>query len=389
MLSDVFYLSLGSLELQSERTIDPSLITRPIAIISSSGATGTIVTLSTEAEQEGLYEGMKVSLAKRKTSSVQFLPYNYSLYQRVNKYVYDTVSCFTPVVEPSGMSGFYMDMKGVNTPKNNIKDIGLSVLKKIDSRANLYSTVGISINKLISRIITDVVPEDIHEVRSGTERRFLAPLNYSVLPTTRQKPVCRMLHFLLIDKVLHIQSISERVEEFKTLFGVYARPLIDEARGRDTSLVKPPELRDHLLEQRILPEDTNNHEVLVATVQDLAEKIAFQLRGRGQIAKKIKLEIHYVDGYRSSRLGEIYSPDDISVTRACKNLFIESNNRRVAVRTILLDVSQFRPYVEQKNLFFESESRDIEISMAIEMVRRKYGVDSIKTASVFHSLGSS
>jgi hypothetical protein len=147
-------------------------------------------------------------------------------------------------------------------------------------------------------------------------------------------------------------------------------------------------LIDHLLEQRILPEDTNNHEVLVATVQDLAEKIAFQLRGRGQIAKKIKLEIHYVDGYSSSRLGEIYSPDDISVIRACKNLFIESNNRRVAVRTILLDVSQFRPYVEQKNLFFESESRDIEISMAVEMVRRKYGVDSIKTASVFHSLGS-
>ena len=108
MLSDVFYLSLGSLELQSERTIDSSLITRPIAIISSSGATGTIVTLSTEAEQEGLYRGMKVSLAKRKTSRVQFLPYNHSLYQRVNKYVYDTVSCFTPVVEPSGMSGFYM-----------------------------------------------------------------------------------------------------------------------------------------------------------------------------------------------------------------------------------------------------------------------------------------
>ena len=388
MLSDVFYLSLGSLELQSERTIDSSLSTRPIAIISSNGATGTIVNLSTEAEKEGLYRGMKVSLAKRKTNTIQFLPYNYSLYQRVNKYVYDIVSCFTPVVEPSGMSGFYMDMKGVTTPKNNIKDIGLSVLKKIDSRANLYSTVGISINKLISRIITDVVPEDIHEVSSGTEHHFLAPLDYSVLPTTRQKPVCRMLHFLLIDKVLHIQSISERVEEFKTLFGVYARPLIDEARGRDTSLVKPPELRDHLLEQRILPEDTNNHEVLVATVQDLAEKIAFQLRGRGQIAKKIKLEIHYVDGYSSSRLGKIYSPDDISVIRACKNLFIESNNRRVAVRTILLDVSQFRPYVEQKNLFFESESRDIEISMAVEMVRRKYGVDSIKIASVFHSLDS-
>ena len=389
MLSDVFYLSLGSLELQAERTIDSSLNTRPIAIISSTGATGTIVILSNEAEREGLCEGMKVSLAKRKTNRVQFLPYNHSLYQRVNNYVYQTISRFTPVIEPSGMSGFYMDMKGLITPKRNIKDIGFSVLEQIDSRVSLFSTVGISINKLISRIITDVVPENIHEVLPGTEHHFLAPLDYSVLPTARKKSVYRILHFLLIDKVLHIQSLSKRVEEFEVLFGLYARSLIDESQGRDTSLVKPLKLREHLLEQRILAEDTNDDDVLVATVQDLAEKIAFQLRERGQTAKKVKLEIHYVDGYSSSRFGELYSFDDISVTRECKKLFIQSNNRRVAVRSVLLDVSQFRPYVEQKNLFFSSEDRDVKISMAIEMVRRKYGLNSIKTANVFHSLESS
>jgi hypothetical protein len=129
--------------------------------------------------------------------------------------------------------------------------------------------------------------------------------------------------------------------------------------------------------------------MLVAVVQNLAEKIAFHLRARGQIAKKIRLEIHYVDGYSSSRVGRVDSPDDISVNRECKRLFTKANNRRVSVRTILLDVSQFKPYVEQKNLFFRPRSRDMEISMAIEMVRRKYGVDSIKTANVFHTLGSS
>ena len=388
MLSDVFYLSLDSLELQAERTIDPSLRTRPIAIISSTGAAGTIVVLSPEAEQEGLYRGMKVSLAKKKKHGVQFLPYNHYLYQRVNQYVYKTVSCFTPIVEPSGMSGFYMDMKGIPTPKNNIKDIGLSVLKKIESRTSLLSVVGISINKLVSRIITDVVPDDIHEVCSGSEPHFLAPLDYSVLPTTRQKPVYRMLHFLVVDKVAHIQSMSRRIEEFITLFGTHARQLIDEASGRDTSPVKPLTLRDHILEQTVLPEDTNDQEMLAAVVQNLAEKIAFHLRTRGQTAKKIRLEIHYVDGYNSSRIGQVHSPDDISVNRECKRLFTRANNRRVSVRAILLDVSQFRPYVEQKNLFSRPRSRDMEISMAIEMVRRKYGVDSIKTANVFHRLGS-
>ena len=75
----------------------------------------------------------------------------------------------------------------------------------------------------------------------------MAPLDYSVLPTTRKKSVYRILHFLLIDKVLHIQSLSKRVEEFEVLFGSYARSLIDESQGRDTSLVKPPKRREHLL----------------------------------------------------------------------------------------------------------------------------------------------
>ena len=182
--------------------------------------------------------------------------------------------------------------------------------------------------------------------------------------------------------------MSRRIEEFKTLFGTHARQLIDEASGRDTSPVKPPTLIDHVLEQTVLPEDTNDQEMLAAVVQNLAEKIAFHLRTRGQTAKKIRLEIHYVVGYNSSRIGQVHSPDDISVNRECKRLFTRANNRRVSVRAILLDVSQFRPYVEQKNFFSRPRSRDMEISMAIEMVRRKYAVDSIKTANVFHTLGS-
>ena len=121
MLPEVFYLNLDSIELQAERTIDPTLKTRAIAIISSSDSNGTIISLSHEAEQEGLYKGMKVSIAKKKKSAVQFLPYNRPLYQRVNKYTYDTLSSFSPVIEPSGISGFYMDMKGMSFLNKDIK----------------------------------------------------------------------------------------------------------------------------------------------------------------------------------------------------------------------------------------------------------------------------
>ena len=387
MLSEVFYLNLDSIELQAERVIDPTLKTRPIAIISSSDSNGTIISLSHEAEQEGLYKGMKISIARKKKSIVQFLPYNRPLYQRVNKYTYDTLSRFSPVIEPSGMSGFYMDMKGMNFLNKDIKDLGLSIVKKIESRISLISIMGIGSNKLISRIITNVIPDNIHEVTPGMEDRFLAPLSFKVLPTARLKPVCKILYFLLIDRVAQLQKLSKRADDFRTLFGTHSAQLANETVGVDTSLVRPPILKDRLLEQIILPKNTNNEYILLSAVQDLSEKIAFVLRKRVQVSKKIRLEIHYIDGFSSSKAGGVDHPDDVSVGKKCKELFIKANTRRISIRSILLDVSQLRPYAEQRNLFYIPESRDMEISRVIETIRRKYGIATIKKANVLHALG--
>ena len=387
MLSEIFYLNLDSIELQAERAIDPTLKTRPIAIISSLDSNGTIISLSQEAEQEGLYEGMKISIARKKKSLVQFLPYNRPLYQRVNKYTYDTLSRFSPVIEPSGMNGFYMDMKGMTFLNKDTKDLGVSILKKVESCISLISIMGIGSNKLISRIITNVIPDNIHEVTPGMEGRFLAPLSFKVLPTARLKPVCRILYFLLIDRVAQLQKLSKRADDFRILFGTHSAQLANEIMGVDTSLVRPPILKDRLLEQIILPKNTNNENILLSAVQDLSEKIAFVLRKRGQVSKKIRLEIHYIDGFSLSKIGGVDHPDDVSVGKKCKELFIKANIRRISIRSILLDVSQLKPYVEQRNLFYIPESRDMEISRAVETIRHKYGIATIKKANVLHALG--
>ena len=110
---DVFHIRLKEMELQAERIMDPSLRTRPIAIISSPQPNGTILSLSPEAEEDGLFHGMKVSVIRKMSHGVQLLPYNRSLYTRLNRYVYQVVSMFTPTVEPDGFDGFYLDMKGM------------------------------------------------------------------------------------------------------------------------------------------------------------------------------------------------------------------------------------------------------------------------------------
>ena len=98
IVQDVFHIRLKEMELQAERIMDPSLGTRPVAIISSPQPNGTILSLSPEAEEDGLFHGMKVSVIRKMSHGVQLLPYNRSLYARVNRYVYQAVSMFTPTV---------------------------------------------------------------------------------------------------------------------------------------------------------------------------------------------------------------------------------------------------------------------------------------------------
>ena len=168
---------------------------------------------------------------------------------------------------------------------------------------------------------------------------------------------------------------------------MYAVQLSREARGQDTSIVKPLQLRDHIVEQTVLPEDTNDENILSAVVKDLAEQVAFKLRKRRQLAGRVRLEVNYTDGHQRSRTGCITGIDDISAIAVYRRLFDKANERRNRVRTILIDVWEFRPYVDQKNLFMTKEIRNRAVSKAVEKVRLKYGVRSLQTADVFQALG--
>ena len=72
--------------------LDAALKSRAVAIISAHYTNGTIVALSSEARQEGLLQGMKVSLARKMSRSTRLLPYNRSLYSRMHQYLNQTVA---------------------------------------------------------------------------------------------------------------------------------------------------------------------------------------------------------------------------------------------------------------------------------------------------------
>ena len=324
----VFHLRLRDFELQAERRLDASLRTRPIAIISSHHQNGTLVSVSKEAEDEGLRRGMKVSSARRMSHGAQLLPYNQSLYARLNQYIYSTVQRFTPIVEPSGYGKFYLDMTGMERIYKSHEQTGSNISKLVQNHVGLNPVLGISQNKLVSRISTSVVPDTIHRIMVGDETQFLSPLDAPVIPTVHEPTVWKLIKFLILNQVRQIQALVNSATDTRRFFGRYALPLSREVHGQDLSVVRPYVMKDHIVEQTVLTEDTNDTTILWSEVKRLSEQVAFKLRQRSQIAKKVRVEIHYTDGFKYEVHGQFFKNNDATILTETWRLFQKANTRR-------------------------------------------------------------
>lgn len=386
MIRSVFHIRLSDFELQAERMLDASLRTRAVAIISSHHQNGTVVALSNEAREEGLWPGMKVSLVRKMMShSVQLLPYNAVLYDKMNRYLYRIVSSFSPIVEPDVYGQFFMDMTGADRLYQDSLRAGNLITRDIQFKLNLESLVGISGNKLVSRISTAVVPERIHMVTKGEEPCFLAPLASPILPSVQEKAVRRMVDFLFLHRVRDVQGVVADSHIASVLFGLYSKRISMESRGEDTSVVKPPRLRDHITEQKVLAVDTNDEGILRGVVRSLAEQVAFQLRQRRQVARSVTVEIHYTDGFKNSRKGSVSRNDDETVRRTCVDLLSRAKTRRNRVRSILVDATHLKPLSDQLELFDSTPEDDLHLARAMDQIREKYGFNSIQSCAMSYA----
>ena len=119
--------------------LDAALRSRAVAIISAHNANGTIIALSPEAGQEGLCKGMKVSLARKMSPTTRLLSYNRSLYSRMHHYLYQTITTFSPLVEPAVFGQFYIDMTGMWSVQRIIKKKSIGSLNFKNRLKSLFN----------------------------------------------------------------------------------------------------------------------------------------------------------------------------------------------------------------------------------------------------------
>jgi len=366
-----------------ERLVDPSLVTRPLAVISAPVQNGTIVDLSPEARLEGLVPGMAVSLARKVSRRTVLIPVNRGLYGQLQTALFSRLTHFSPAVEPVGYGRFFLDMSGMAGIYRSYENAAHLLLRDLVAQLDLTPTIGIGRNKLVSAIAARIVSDDpVREVPGGEEASFLAPLRSGLLPVSSEQPVRQTLDDLNLQVVAQIQQIATFEQLCRAAFDPFARQVAAQSRGIDTSVVKPAQLgavSDSIIERQVLPEDTNDEGHLNAAVRQLADTVGYHLRRRERVAGKLVLSVHYTDGYQSAASGRLPRNDDATVTRALRNLYRRANNRRNRVRAITVEASRLSPRANQLALFDTTPDRHRRLAVQLDRIRNRHGIAAIQT----------
>jgi DNA polymerase-4 len=383
---EIIYLTIPSFPVAVERVVHPELRRRPVVVAPLGAARSVVTALSSEAWNAGIRKGMVLAKAMRYCRDAIVLPPNESLYLRASRAIFKVLGNFSPLLEPSGHGHAYLDVTGTNRLFGPPRDTAWKAQKEIHSQLHLDASLGVASNKMVSKIASDLIrPAGLQDVPHGNESTFLSPLPVRLLPgvgfqTERQ---CRDLNIRIVRDVAVM-----RLDLLTLAFGRFGFALHQRALGIDQTPVYPIRAIPTLEQGKVLPEDSNDYEVLKGVLLDLCEHAGKQLREKKLCAGRLELLIRYADYREDGHKMQIKPPVQSSAVLYARALPLLDLilKRRTRVRSMNLCLTDIFQGSVQLELFADPKPvRRLKLEFALDTLRNRYGASVVSRQSAVGS----
>ncbi|MDZ7373535.1 MAG: DNA polymerase IV [candidate division KSB1 bacterium] len=381
MERSILYVDITAFAVSVETVLEPRLRGRPVVVAVQTANRSLIYASSYEARRAGIHRGMPLQEARRLCRELIVLPPNKPLYARATQAMLDILSRFSPVIEPVRYGHAYLDMTGTQRLFGSPIDAAAKAQREIRDRLNLEATVGVATNKLVSKIASDIVkPTGLQSVRPGYEERFLSPLPVHYLPGVGKTTLQQLAEL----NVRYIRQLAQiPVTDLTHLLGRRGILLHQWAHGIDPRPVQPPRRQPSIVEEEILPEDTNAIPLLRALLFRLLERACRRLRQEHWMAHRLHLWLRYSDGVENRGEMPLAFPSQYEheIYPVAEEALVHLLTRRVRVRSLHLELKELRPEMRQLTLFqSEAGERREKLVRALDRIRDRFGERAIDYA---------
>ena len=282
---DAFYASVEQLD-------NPELRGKPIAVGGSSQR-GVVSAASYEARKFGVKSAMSSVIAKRNCPEIIFVKARFDRYREISQQIRSIFFEYTDLVEPLSLDEAYLDVTENKKGNPSATMIAREIREKIKQKTGLNASAGISINKFIAKVASDinkpngqktVDPEEVLDFLEQLEiRKF-----YGVGKVTAEK-----MYRLGIFTGKDLKSKSE--EYLADHFGKHGPYYYNVVRGIHESEVKPNRMRKSLGAERTFSENISSEIFMLEKLTNIAEEIERRLQKSKVAGKTVTLKIKYSD----------------------------------------------------------------------------------------------
>lgn len=284
---DAFYASI-------EQRDNPDFRKKPIAVGGSpEGRGGVVATASYEARKYGVRSAMPSKKAVQLCPHIIFVRPRFEVYKSVSEKIREIFSRYTDLIEPLSLDEAFLD---VTTDKQNIGsaiDIATAIRKSIKDELQLTASAGVSINKFVAKIASDInKPDGLTFIGPSRIASFMEALPvekfYGVGKVTAEKMKSMGLH-----TGADLKNLSET--ELIKHFGKSGRFFYQIVRGIDDREVQPNRETKSVGAEDTFSTDLTTFAELKDELQKLAEVVQQRLRKHELKGRTITLKIKFHD----------------------------------------------------------------------------------------------
>lgn len=350
---DAFYASVEQLD-------NPELRGKALAV-GGSEKRGVVAAASYEARKFGVRSAMSGMAAKRNCPNLIFVPPRFDRYREVSNQIRKIFFEYTDLVEPLSLDEAYLDVTENKKGNPSASMIAEEIRKKIKEKTGLNASAGISINKFVAKIASDInKPNGQKTITPEEVIPFLETLDvkkfFGVGKVTKDK----MYRFgIYTGKDLKNQSLEFLTENF----GKSGNHYFNVVRGIHNSKVKPSRTQKSLASEHTFNENISSEIFMMERLEEIAAEVEQRLLKRKLAGKTVTLKIRYSDfsiQTRSKTVPLFLSSKEIILEVVNELLYQEK--MKDSVRLLGISISNLNNEKPKKKEEFK-ESIDVQLKL--------------------------
>ncbi len=372
---DAFYAAVE----QHDR---PELAGQPV-VVGGAGGRAVVAAASYEVRRFGVHSAMPMREALRRCPQAVVVSPRFKRYREISGQVFEVFREFTDLVEGLSLDEAFLDVTASTGLFGSGEEMAREIKKRIQERTGLKASVGVSHNKLLAKLASEMnKPDGLTVIRPENVTSTLDPLPVGRLFGIGAKTAAR-LEEEGIFTLGQLRSTPESV--LWPLFRRESRTFRDRAAGIDERPVISDAPEKQISSEETFDTDIRDHKELQERLAQLADRTTARLRARQFKAGMVSIKVRRRDFETYTRQRSFNPPTQETrlIAQVAADLLEHwlQEQPRAAVRLLGVGVSDLEP--EQQLDLFTSQamSESQRLDDALDRIHGRFGEEAIHRGS--------